>query len=384
MQIDTVNHGQEKQRNNYKDDLRREKLDMLRDKYESRPENLEKQRMAVEIFGDSDDEMPTPQIKDGGVYNAAAEQQMEEIFNADEIDDPFSTATDKHIAELDIPERLQVKLKDRIRPDDKELHEEAEWVLDRLTSYQTMQSSDRADQESTYKYSRLLRQKDAKVRIFKVLSLIRKKLYDVPMVAKYRKYEYAEELDEDAIWIIFNLDQEFGKFQRHKKQISDFLSKITQLQPLMKVYEDELAYAKNQSELNNFNSLINYLRSYFHDKLSTETEMQNRKKQPMRKDEIQIAKSSNIEEFASHFFLTWAKFLENLELKKMMHVPPKPTETPLALATRYINEQYNDAHSVHKGVCRFAAYELSALPRIRLQMKNTLNENGYLSTVLTE
>ena len=38
----------------------------------------------------------------------------------------------------------------------------------------------------------------------------------------------------------------------------------------MKVYEDDLAYAKNQSELNNFNSLINYLRSYFHDKLSTE------------------------------------------------------------------------------------------------------------------
>ena len=144
---------------------------------------------------------------------------MEEIFNADEIDDPFSTAADKHIAEVDIPERLQVKLKDRIRPDDKELHEEAEWVLDRLTSYSTMQSSDRADQESTLKYSRLLRQKDAKVRIFKVLSLIRKKLYDVPMVAKYRKYEYAEELDEEAIWIIFNLDQEFGKFQRHKKQI---------------------------------------------------------------------------------------------------------------------------------------------------------------------
>ena len=98
------------------------------------------------------------------------------------------------------------------------------------------------------------------------------------MVAKYRKYEYADELDEEAIWIIFNLDQEFGKFQRHKKQISDFLSKITQLNPLMKVYEDELNYAKNQSELNNFNSLINYLRSYFHDKLSTELDGQNRKK----------------------------------------------------------------------------------------------------------
>ena len=307
MQIDTVNASQ-KQRRALQDDLRREKMDQLREKYDARPETLEKQRMAVEIFGDSDDdEMPrVPMVQAETLRDNAAEYQMEEIFNADEIDDPFSTAADKQIAEIDIPERLQVKLKDRIRPDDKELHEEAEWVLDRLTSYSTMQSSDRVDQESTLKYSRLLRQKDAKVRIFKVLSLIRKKLYDVPMVAKYRKYEYAEELDEDAIWIIFNLDQEFGKFQRHKKQIFDFLTKITQLNPLMKVYEDELAYAKNQSELNNFNSLINYLRSYFHDKLSSEVDGQHRKKQPMRKDEIQIAKSSNIEDFASHCFLTWA------------------------------------------------------------------------------
>ena len=73
----------------------------------------------------------------------------------------------------------------------------------------------------------------------------------------------------------------------------------------MKTYEDELVYAKNQSDLNNYNSLISYLRSYFHDKLASENDT-NRRKQPMRKDEIQIAKNSRIEEFASHFFLTWA------------------------------------------------------------------------------
>ena len=49
-----------------------------------------------------------------------------------------------------------------------------------------------------------------------------------------------------------------------------------------------------------------------------------------------------------------------------------------------MNEQYPDAHSVHKGVCKFAAIELSAQPVIRNQMKNTLNENGYLSTKITE
>ena len=68
----------------------------------------------------------------------------------------------------------------------------------------------------------------------------------------------------------------------------------------------------------------------------------------------------------------------------MTHVPPKPAESPLAFAMKYINDQYVDAHSVHKGVCKFAAIELSAQPVIRNQMKNHLNENGYLSTKLTE
>ena len=102
MQIDTVNHRQ-KQRKQLDEDLRREKLDQLRD---SRPEKLEKQRMAVEIFGESDEEMPKPAIKDASIRDSVAEQQMEDIFNADEIDDPFSTAADKKIAELDVPERL--------------------------------------------------------------------------------------------------------------------------------------------------------------------------------------------------------------------------------------------------------------------------------------
>ena len=46
--------------------------------------------------------------------------------------------------------------------------------------------------------------------------MLRSKLYDVPMIAFYRKHEYSDELDEDSIWIIYNLDQEYGKFQRQK------------------------------------------------------------------------------------------------------------------------------------------------------------------------
>ena len=35
------------------------------------------------------------------------------------------------------------------------------------------------------------------------------------------------------------------------------------INPTMKLYEEELRFSKNKSELNNFNSLISYLRSYY-------------------------------------------------------------------------------------------------------------------------
>jgi hypothetical protein len=143
-----------------------------------------------------------------------ADFPMEEAFNADEIDDPFTTAYDKEVVDTDIPERLQIKLKDRLNPSKEELNEEAEWILDRLCSHQVISnvSDQNGEHEANFKYQRLLRQKDAQNKIYKVLALIRSTHNDIPFIAKYRKMEYAEELDEDAIWIIFNLDQEYGKF----------------------------------------------------------------------------------------------------------------------------------------------------------------------------
>jgi uncharacterized cysteine cluster protein YcgN (CxxCxxCC family) len=73
------------------------------------------------------------------------------------------------------------------------LREEAQWILDRLTS-------------TCDNYKKLLQVKDAKEKIFKVLKMIRVTFLDVPMICKYRKYEYGPELDEDAVWLVFGFD----------------------------------------------------------------------------------------------------------------------------------------------------------------------------------
>lgn len=89
---------------------------------------------------------------------------MKDFFNADEIDDPFSTEADVKIAETDIPERLQTKVEGRLLVEnaesEKEIRDEASWILERLAL--------------TYNnYAKLLEAKDAKDKIYKVLKMFR-------------------------------------------------------------------------------------------------------------------------------------------------------------------------------------------------------------------
>ena len=48
--------------------------------------------------------------------------------------------------------------------------------------------------------------KDASEKIFKVLDMFRVKILDIPMICKYRRYEYEPELNEELVWLVFNFD----------------------------------------------------------------------------------------------------------------------------------------------------------------------------------
>ena len=72
-------------------------------------------------------------------------------------------------------------------------------------------------------------------------------------------------------------------------------------------------------------------------------------------------------------------------MKKMTHVPPRPSESPKSLATRFVdNVIYKSENMVHQGVCKFAAIELSAQPLIRNAMKNNISEHAHITTVVNE
>lgn len=151
-----------------------------------------KQDKAHKIFGDRED----TQRADAHQVAKDKPSNLKEFFNTDEIDDPFNTEQDQKIAEIDIPERLQVKLENRLQVSASDLSQEADWVLERLT---TIPDADN-------KLGKIAHAQGTKEKVLKVLKMFHDDLYDIPMIVKYRKYEYAVELDEDAVWHVWNLD----------------------------------------------------------------------------------------------------------------------------------------------------------------------------------
>lgn len=79
---------------------KRQKLEIEKIDISSKHINPDRLRQAQVIFGESNEAMKPDTSKPAQVSN------LKEVFNADEIDDPFNTEADLKIANTDVPERL--------------------------------------------------------------------------------------------------------------------------------------------------------------------------------------------------------------------------------------------------------------------------------------
>ena len=102
-----------------------------------------------------------------------------------------------------------------------ELDQEVDYIFDNLSH--SIENNQRVYQDDL----------NIKGRIKQILIFLRSKdyLYDVPMIAKYRKFDYqgGQILQELHVQMIANLDVEFGKFRAQMQQIMDFLTKLLRI-----------------------------------------------------------------------------------------------------------------------------------------------------------
>lgn len=109
--------------------------------------------------------------------------------------------------DADIPERLQIKLKNRLHPTDEEIQAESEWIFNIIV--ESLESSKDISFAQTIH--------EVKKKISKVLKFFRCDGLDIPFISRYRQNELIPELKPSDVWKIFSLDIEYGKFMTLKK-----------------------------------------------------------------------------------------------------------------------------------------------------------------------
>lgn len=125
----------------------------------------------------------------------------------DDIDDLFGTPQDLEIAENDIPERLQIRYKNRVNPTDESLRQEAQWIYNIVWEQNDSRELHGGIQKTQENLDKILR----------VLKMIRIEQLDIPFIAKYKVADLLPEINADLIWQIYNLDVEYCKFEVQKK-----------------------------------------------------------------------------------------------------------------------------------------------------------------------
>lgn len=113
---------------------------------------------------------------------------------------------------------------------------------------------------------------------------------DIPYITKVRQYELLPELGPQHTWRIFELDIEYGKFLIQKKQCDDFFTKIQEIadektQKVIEHYKNQIFYINNLRDLNDFQHLINFYKSYYQKELEAISE-NNGKKVPFQKRDM--------------------------------------------------------------------------------------------------
>jgi hypothetical protein len=137
------------------------------------------------------------------------EEQRAKVMSPEDklaFDEVFGDPKDILIAETDIPERLQLKLKEM----EDDLAKEAHWIFDIIIVELKYQQPDKFE--------------DIRTKIYRVLKMFKKEKMDVPYINRYCRHSFIPELEAKDVWRIFNLDIDYGKLLEQKQKVLDFFN----------------------------------------------------------------------------------------------------------------------------------------------------------------
>ncbi|CAI2361702.1 unnamed protein product [Moneuplotes crassus] len=269
----------------------------------------------------------------------------------------------KEVAEVDIPERLYIRLKNRLKPSTKEIECEAKWIFRHKKHWESCDS----------------KEKSIICSIQNVLTDFRMRYFDIPFITTYRYHLYENYLQRSEIYEIYELDLEWEHFRKTKESL---LKRFAQVQDQIQGKEEIEHCIENSittSDLHDISQYLTFRMNFMPTFQSVVTEGRDFN----RKAYLLWIRENQIDKFAAGITMPPHKLLQNLREQKCANMIAAQTKKPSELARKYVCKRYPDVLNVLVNICSFIGDELASHPSMKRFVREKYLQGVQISTLPT-
>ena len=384
------------------DDLMEEEEPSLSSSYqrERKDQSLYDMKLLNQIFhGDTEAE---DQEAVGFVHEIIEEEgraldmkrnDLKGYFNPEEIEERYQTDQDRTIIEKDEPERLQLRFKGRPMPDNPELIEETNWLVEKIILKNNIPSKDTVN---------------LKNKVHKVLEFLRLAGCELMYVWVHKKHEISSDKRQDYekgeydlkladLWYIYDLDLEWWQIYQKRKYIQALIQKLENFSAVSNNVKNAFRSCYDLSMLNYYLQYLEYqLRKYIDDQEIFQITPQDQEYGSTREPKFKKMKKRNfarevmkhnLHEVADKISITPDQLAENLMSNEQKYKPKIINETPDKIANEYSNPNVQMIQipvETLTTLCDFMALELYQHPLIKKTLKKMYTDRVSVYTDPTE
>lgn len=329
--------------------------------------------------------------------NELAEDRRNDLkgyFNPEEIEERFQTDKDRLIVEKDEPERLQIRFNNRPMPDNPELIEETNWLVEKIMIKNNIALKDTVN---------------LKNKVHKVLEFLRLASCEIMFIWVHKRHEitsdkrqqYDEKGEYDLkladLWYIYDLDLEWMQINQRRRHISALLSKLNNYSNVSNNIVNTFRSCYDPHLLNYYLNYVEYqLRKYVDDQeiyqMLAQDNQEDEAKEPQfkrmkKRNFAREVMKYNLHEVANQISITPDQMADNLINNEQKFKPKIINDTPDKIANEYSNPSVQMIQmpvDTLTTLCEFMALELFYHPIIRKNLKKMYNDRVSVFTDPTE
>jgi len=314
--------------------------------------------------------------------------QLKGYFQPEEIQERFLEDSDKVIIEKDEPERLQVRFKNRPMPDNPELIEETNWLVEKIMIKNGITSKDTVNLKS---------------KVHKVLELLRLAGCEIMYIWTHKKHEVTSdrrmadkheyELKLSDLWYIYDLDLEWMHIYKLRRNIQSLMTKLESFYQVTNNIKNSFRSCYDLSLLKYYLDYVTYqLKKHVDDQEIShmmvdepdeyESKAPKQKRIRSRNFSREVMKHG-LHEVGNNIFITPDQMAENIIVGEQRFRPKIINDTPDKVAKENSNPSVpmiGMPVETLTTLCRFTALELFYHPIIRKNLRRLYTDKVLIFT----